>query len=254
MRIPIIAGNWKMNTSINEATDLVTAMKKKLNNIKGVDKVLCPPSISLNTVKGLIKGTSIKLGVQNVYFENKGAYTGEISPTMLTGLCDFVIVGHSERRALFGDTDQMVNKKVHAVLKVGLTPIICIGETLEQNDAGETIDVITKQVKAAFDGVESPQGAVIAYEPIWAIGTGKAAKGDQANAVMKVIRGTVAQIFNDQIAQEMRLQYGGSVTSGNVVEFLGQPDIDGALVGGASLKAEEFLTLVEKTAEIKKAG
>lgn len=254
MRIPIIAGNWKMNTNINDATDLVTAMKKRLNNIKGVEKVLCPPFISLSTVKGLIKGTSIKLGAQNIYYENKGAYTGEISPTMIAGLCDFVIIGHSERRALFGDTDQMVNKKVQSALKVGLTPIICVGETLEQNDAGETIDVITKQVRAAFDSIETPEGAIIAYEPIWAIGTGKAAKGDQANEVMKVIRSTVAQIYNDQIAEEMRIQYGGSVTSGNVVEFLGQPEIDGALVGGASLKAEEFIALVEKTAEIKKAG
>jgi triosephosphate isomerase len=254
MRIPIIAGNWKMNTTVAEASELVTAMKKKLNRTTGIEKVLCPPYVSLTAVHELIKGTSIKLGAQNMYFERSGAYTGEVSPVMLSGLCDFVILGHSERRAYFGETDQIVNRKVKAAFAIGLTPIVCVGESLEQNDAGETIEVITRQVKAAFEGIDSPQGAVIAYEPIWAIGTGKAARGDQANAVTKVIRSIVTQLYSGQVASEMRIQYGGSVSSTNVVEFLGQPEIDGALVGGASLKADEFLGIVEKTAEIKKSG
>lgn len=254
MRMPIIAGNWKMNTSVAEAAELVKGMKKKLNSISGVEKVLCPPFISLTTVKELIKGTSIKLGAQNMYFELTGAYTGEISPVMLAGLCEFVILGHSERRAHFGDSDQMVNKKVQAALGMQLTPIICVGESLEQNEAGETIEVVTKQVRAAFEGIDSPQGTVIAYEPIWAIGTGKAARGDQANATSGVIRSVVAQLYGDSVAQEIRIQYGGSVSSTNIAEYISQPEIDGALVGGASLKAAEFVGIVEQTAKIKKAG
>ena len=253
MRMPIISGNWKMNTSVAEATELVTGMKKKLNSISGVEKVLCPPFISLTTVKDLIKGTSIKLGAQNIYFELTGAYTGEISPVMLAGLCEFVILGHSERRAHFAESDQMVNKKVQAALGMQLTPIICVGESLEQNEAGETIEVVTRQVRAAFEGIESPRGAVIAYEPIWAIGTGKAARGDQANATSGVIRNIVAQLYGDSVAQEMRIQYGGSVSSGNIAEFISQPEIDGALVGGASLKAAEFVGIVGQAAKIKKA-
>ena len=243
-----------MNTTSTEAIDLVKAMKKKLNIISGVEKVLCPPFISLTTVRDLIKGTSIKLGAQNMYYERSGAYTGEISPVMLSGLCEYVILGHSERRAHFAESDQIVNKKMQAALSLHITPILCVGETLEQNEAGETIDVVTRQIKAAFDGIESPQDAVIAYEPIWAIGTGKAARGDQANAIHKVIRSVVAQLYDDSVAQNIRIQYGGSVTSSNVAEFMGQPEIDGALVGGASLKAAEFVGIVEQTSKLKKAG
>jgi triosephosphate isomerase len=254
MRTPIIAGNWKMNTNVAEAVELVKAMKEKLHQIAGVEKVLCPPFISLTTVKELIKGTSIKLGAQNMYFERSGAYTGEVSPAMLTGLCEFVILGHSERRGYFGETDQLVNKKIKAALAVGLTPIVCVGESLEQNNAGETVGVITRQVKAAFEGIASPRVTVIAYEPIWAIGTGKSASGEQANAVIKLIRSTVAQIYGDSVAQAMRIQYGGSVNNANIAEFIKQPEIDGALVGGASLKAPDFLGIVEQTAKIKKTG
>jgi len=254
MRTPIIAGNWKMNTTVAEAAELVKAMKEKLHHIAGVEKVLCPPFVSLTTVRELIKGTSIKLGAQNMYFERSGAYTGEISPPMLAGLCEFVILGHSERRGYFGESDQLVNKKVKAALGAGLIPIVCVGESLEQNNASETIAVITRQVKAAFDGIASPRGTVIAYEPIWAIGTGKAATGDQANATIKVIRDTVAQIYGDSVAKAIRIQYGGSVNSANVAEFVKQPEIDGALVGGASLKAPDFLGIVEQTAKIKKTG
>ena len=254
MRIPIIAGNWKMHTTVAEAAELVKAMKEKLHHLAGVEKVLCPPFVSLTTVKELVKGTSIKLGAQNMYFEHSGAYTGEVSPVMLVGLCEFVILGHSERRGYFGETDQLVNKKVKAALGTGLIPIICVGESLEQNNAGETIAVITRQVKAAFDGIASPRGTVMAYEPIWAIGTGKAATGSQANATIKVIRDTVAQIYGDSVAKSIRIQYGGSVNSANIAEFVKQPEIDGALVGGASLKAPDFLGIVEQTAKIKKTG
>ena len=254
MRTPIIAGNWKMNTTVTEAAELVKAMKEKLHHIAGVEKVICPPFVSLTTVKELIKGTSIKLGAQNMYFEHSGAYTGEVSPAMLVGVCEFVILGHSERRGYFGETDQLVNKKVKAALGAGLIPIVCIGESLEQNNAGETVPVVTRQVKAAFDGIASPRGTVIAHEPIWAIGTGKAATGGQANATIKVIRDTVAQIYGDSVAKAMRIQYGGSVNSANIAEFIKQPEIDGALVGGASLKAPDFLSIVEQTAKIKKTG
>jgi len=229
-------------------------MKKKLSSVTGVEKVLCPPFISLSIVKELIKGTSIKLSAQNMHYERSGAYTGEISPVMLSGLCDFVIVGHSERRALFGESDQIVNNKLRAALELRLIPIVCIGESLEQNEAGETINVVTKQIKAAFAGIESPQGTVIAYEPIWAIGTGKAARGDQANAIHKVVRSVITKLYGDSVAQEMRIQYGGSVTAANIAEFIGQPEIDGALVGGASLKAPEFISIVEQTSKIKKTG
>jgi triosephosphate isomerase len=254
MRTPVIAGNWKMNTTVAEAAELVKAMKEKLNQIAGVEKVLCPPFVSLTTVKELIKGTSIKLGAQNMYFERSGAYTGEVSPAMLAGLCELVILGHSERRGYFGETDQLVNKKAKAALGAGLTPIVCVGESLEQNNAGETVQVITRQVKSAFEGIDSPKGTILAYEPIWAIGTGKSASGEQANAVIKVIRDMIAWIYGDQIAQAMRIQYGGSVNNANIAEFIRQSEIDGALVGGASLKAPDFLGIVEQTAKIKKTG
>ena len=254
MRTPIIAGNWKMNTTVAEAAELVKAMKDKLNQITGVGKVLCPPIISLTAVKELIRGTSIKLGAQNMYFEKSGAFTGEVSPPMLAGLCEYVILGHSERRGYFGETDQIVNKKVKAALAVGLTPIVCVGESLKENEAGETIAVVTRQVKGAFEGIDSPKDTVIAYEPIWAIGTGKAATGAQANATIKVIRDTVAKLYGEQIAQAIRIQYGGSASSANIAEFISQPDIDGALVGGASLKAADFLGIVDQTAKIKKTG
>ncbi|MBE0481228.1 MAG: triose-phosphate isomerase [Dehalococcoidia bacterium] len=251
MRIPVVAANFKMNTTVAEAFELVTSMKKRLNRLSGVERVLCPPFISLVPVKEVIKGTSIKLGAQNMFYERSGAFTGEISPVMLAQICDYVILGHSERRARFGDTDEIVNKKLKAALAFGLAPIVCVGETLEQNEGGETIEVINRQVKAAFDGIDAFRDTVIAYEPIWAIGTGKAARGDQANAVIRVIRGALSKLYGDDAGQTVRIQYGGSVTASNIAEFISQPDVDGALVGGASLKAEEFLSIVEQTAKIK---
>ena len=250
MRTQLIAGNWKMNTTIAEASALVEAMKEKLDIIEGVEKVICPPFISLASIKQLLQGSSIKLGAQNMYFEEKGAYTGEVSPLMLSGICEFVILGHSERRQYFGETDEVVNKKVHAALKAGLTPILCLGEKLEEMEARKTEEVVTRQVNGALKGIESPQGLVIAYEPIWAIGTGRAATPEEANITIAVIRKTLSQLYGDGIALETRILYGGSVTADNIFEFVIQPEIDGALVGGASLKAEEFLSIVEQSAAI----
>jgi len=251
MRSPFIAGNWKMNTTVTEAEKLVLEMLEKLDRIEGVEKVLCPPFVSLVAVNMMLQGSSIRLGAQNMNFENEGAYTGEISPLMLIELCEFVILGHSERRWYFGETDEMVNKKVKAALANKLKPILCIGERLEENEAGKTEAVIDRQVTAALDGVGSISDLVIAYEPVWAIGTGKAASGKQAAATIQFIRDILAKLWNKSIAQDLRILYGGSVTGTNITEFLSHPGIDGALVGGASLKAEEFLNIVKQTAEIK---
>ncbi len=251
MRIPLIAGNWKMNTTVAEAIELIHNMVNGLDKIEGVEKVLCPPFISLSVVSGLVKGSSVKLGAQNMHFETKGAYTGEISPLMLTGLCEFVILGHSERRWYFGETDEIVNKKVKAALSSRLKPILCVGERLEENEAGRTEEVISKQINCDLSGIDPTSNIVIAYEPVWAIGTGKAASGEGAAATIKFIRACLAKLWDEDIAQGLRILYGGSVTSGNIAEFASQPEIDGALVGGSSLKAEEFLSIVNQTAAIK---
>ena len=251
MRSPFVAGNWKMNTTATEAEQLVFEMLEKLDRIEGVEKVLCPPFVSLVAVNMMLRGSSIKLGAQNMYFETAGAYTGEISPPMLCELCEFVILGHSERRWYFGETDEIVNKKVKAALSNKLKPILCVGERLEENEAGKTEEVINRQVTAALNGIEPVSNLVIAYEPVWAIGTGKAASGEQASATIQFIRGVLAKLWNKSIAQDLRILYGGSVTSANIAEFISHPEIDGALVGGASLKAGEFVSIVEQTAEIK---
>jgi triosephosphate isomerase len=251
MRIPFVAGNWKMNTTATEAERLVLEMLDKLDRIERVEKVLCPPFVSLVAVSMMLQGSTIKLGAQNMYFEAKGAYTGEISPLMLGELCEFVILGHSERRWYFGETDEIVNRKVKAALANKLKSILCVGERLEENEAGRTEEVVSRQLRGALDGIEPVRDLVIAYEPVWAIGTGKAASGKQAAATIQFIRAVVAKLWNKSIAQDLRILYGGSVTSANIAEFISHPEIDGALVGGASLKAEEFVSIVEKTAEIK---
>jgi len=248
----MIAGNWKMNTTVSEATELVKEMRAELDQIDNVDKVICPPFISLAVVGELIKGSSIKVGAQNIYFEEKGAYTGEISPLMLADQCEFVIIGHSERRQYFNETGEMVNKKIVAALKVGLKPILCIGEKLEENEAGRMEEVVTEQLRASLANIDYLNGLVIAYEPIWAIGTGKAATGKQANETIGLIRRNITKLYDKEIAQNMRILYGGSVTAANTTEFISQPEIDGALIGGASLKATEFLSIVRQTSEIKK--
>jgi len=251
MRKPLIAGNWKMNTNLSEATSLVQTMLPELDRIAGVEKVLCPPFISLVAVRELIKGTSVELGAQNMFSEDNGAYTGEVSPLMLIDLCEFVILGHSERRQYFAETDELVNKKVQKALDFGLTPILCVGERLEDNEAGRTEKIIKEQVQAALAGVNSTSHLVIAYEPIWAIGTGRAANGKQANATISLVRNTVASLWDSKSAQAIRIVYGGSVTGENIAEFIAEPEIDGALVGGASLKANEFVSIVSQTASLK---
>ena len=249
MRVPMIAGNWKMNTTVNEAVALVNGMHRGLEKIKSVEKVICPPFVSLAAVKGLIKGSSIKLGAQNLYYEEKGAYTGEISPLMLAELCEFVILGHSERRQYFNETNKLVNKKIRAALRVGLKPILCVGEKLEENEAGKTEEVVTGQLKYSLAGIDYSEGLVVAYEPIWAIGTGRAATGEQSNKTIGLIRSYIAQLYNANLAQNVRILYGGSVTADNIAEFIQQPEIDGALVGGASLKADQFLSIVKQASE-----
>lgn len=249
MRIPIIAGNWKMNKTIAEARELVNALCDELTRVAANGKVqiiLCPPFIAIPEVAARVKDTPIKIGAQNLFWEVKGAFTGEIAPTMLNQVCDYVIVGHSERRQSFGETDESVNRKTKAALAHHLTPIVCVGENLQQNEAGQTETVVSAQVRAAFKEIARDDAAriVIAYEPIWAIGTGKAASGAGANAVIGLtIRGALAELYDEATAQTIRVQYGGSVTPKNVAEFFAQPEIDGALVGGASLVAADFIAI-----------
>lgn len=251
MPMPLIAGNWKMNTNLDEAIKLVGSLRLELRKWAGVEKVLCPPFISLVAVSRMLHGTVIKLGAQNMHFEEKGAYTGEVSPLMLAGLCQYVILGHSERRQFFNETGEIVNKKVKAALKAGIKPILCIGERLEEREAGETEKVVTEQLNSALANVDSLKGTVIAYEPVWAIGTGRSATGEQANETIAFIRQRISALYDTETARNLRILYGGSVTGDNIAEFVKQPEIDGALVGGASLIAEEFLSIVKQTAEIK---
>lgn len=250
MRTPLIAANWKMNTTVSEAVELVHKILGALDRIDSVEKVICPPFISLIAVAEIIGGSSLKLGAQNMHFDEKGAYTGEISPLMLAGLCQFVIIGHSERRQYFNETDEMINKKIKTALEFEIIPILCIGEKLEENEAGRTSDIVSRQLESALAGVDSLSKTVIAYEPIWAIGTGRSAIGKQANETIGFIRHRIAALYNEETASNTRILYGGSVTAKNVAEFIKQPEIDGALVGGASLKAEQFISIVKQTAEI----
>jgi len=252
MRRFFIAGNWKMNTTLMEAVDLVNEMKEPLDRFENVDKVVCPPFISLAVISEILMDSSIMVGAQNVYFKEKGAFTGEISTAMLVDICEYVIIGHSERRQYFREADETVNQKVRAALDAGLKPIICVGENLDQNKAGETETIVTNQIKRALDDVNYSPSIVIAYEPIWAIGTGMASTGADANATIKIVRNTIAEIYNGRAAQDMRILYGGSVTAANIGEFISQPEIDGGLVGGASLKSAEFISMVEQAASIRK--
>lgn len=252
-RIPFVAGNWKMFKTIAEARQLVSEMIPGLQAVKGVEKVLCPPYTSLLAVKALLEGTDIGCGAQNMHWESSGAFTGEISPNMVAELCQYVIIGHSERRTYFGETDETVNRKIKAALMNSLIPIMCIGETLQENEAGLTKQVLEKQITGGLVEVVLPKtnqtgkvNLIIAYEPVWAIGTGKAATSTGADSVIgDIIRPAVAKIFGDEVAQSMQILYGGSVKASNAQEFFAQPNIDGALVGGASLKVEEFVPIVQ---------
>ncbi|MGB9641344.1 MAG: triose-phosphate isomerase [Anaerolineales bacterium] len=254
-RIPLIAGNWKMYKTIAEARQLVPELVRGLESFASVEKAICPPFTALLAVKALLEGSTIRLGAQNMHWENSGAFTGEISPLMVAELCTYVILGHSERRAYFGETDEIVNKKVKAAYGAGLVPILCVGETLQENEAGQTGEVVERQVKLGLRDValtyqkDESVNLVIAYEPVWAIGTGRAASGEGANAVVsQFIRPSLAQLFGNEVAQSVRVLYGGSVKASNASEFFNQPEIDGALVGGASLKADEFIGIVQAAA------
>ena len=245
MRKPIIAGNWKMHKTIAEALEFVSDIKDRVNNEK-VEAVICAPFTLLKDLKEATKGTSIKVGAQNMHFEEKGAFTGEISPLMLKELdMDYVVIGHSERRQYFNETNETVNKKVLKALEVGIDPILCVGETLEEREAGNTKDICKVQVEKALENVSKEDIAkvVIAYEPIWAIGTGKTATSEDANDVIAYIREVIANLYGE-LASDVRIQYGGSVKPSNVTEIMSQSDIDGALVGGASLQANDYVELV----------
>lgn len=248
MRTPLVAGNWKMNKTVAEARDLVNVLAAPLSAISDVEKVLCPPYIAIAAVSALLERTGIGLGAQNLHWEEKGAFTGEVAPNMIREYCGYVIIGHSERRIYFGETDETVNRKVIAALKHNLTPIVCVGETLDQYESGRTAEVVRRQIGAGLAGIDSADAAkiVVAYEPVWAIGTGKASSGDNANDVhQKVIRPALSELFGADGAQAMRILYGGSVTASNASEFFAYPDIDGALVGGASLKPDEFVAITK---------
>jgi triosephosphate isomerase len=250
MRIPMIAGNWKMNTTVEDAVKLVKKMLPELDKVRNVEKVVCPPFVSLASVKEVIKSSSVKLGAQNMFYEEKGAYTGEVSSPMLAGLCDYVILGHSERRQYFGETPEIVNKKVKAAVKDMIKPIFCVGESLAENEEGKTEEVLTRQCMAASDRLYFFGGMVIAYEPVWAIGTGKSATGEQANKTIGFIRQLVRHRHGEEIADSVRILYGGSVTAANIAEFMNEPEIDGALVGGASLKADDFVKITQQAARV----
>ena len=248
MRKPFVAGNWKMNKTVKESLALVRDLLPGMEAVTGVEKVLCPPFPSLFAVSTLISGLDIGLGAQNMHWEASGAYTGEVSANMIKELCQYVIIGHSERRQYFAETDQTVNRKVKAALSAELIPIVCVGETLEQKQAGQTAGVVIRQVRDGLQGLTSVEASriVIAYEPVWAIGTGLASGGQDANDVVKdMIRPTLASLFGENIAQAVQVLYGGSVTGKNAAEFFNQSDIDGALVGGASLKVDDFLQIIK---------
>ncbi len=246
MRKSIIAGNWKMNTSVDEAVRLGGEVERACAGLDAVEIVLCPPFISLDVVGRALRDGTLKLGAQNVHWEPDGAHTGEISAKMLRDLgCDYVIVGHSERRMNLGETDERINRKIHAVLEQDMRPILCVGETWEQREAGRTESVVREQVERAIAGLEgSLDGTVIAYEPVWAIGTGRSATTEQAQDAHALIRGLIRRLSGPAVADAMRIQYGGSVKPANAKELFAQPDVDGGLIGGASLVADSFQQIV----------
>jgi len=247
-RLPIIAGNWKMYKTQADAAELAKALVGTVGSASGVEVVLCPTYTSLATVEKAIAGSKIKLGAQNCHYEEQGAFTGEISIPMLKEIgCAYVIIGHSERRQYYAETDENINKKAQALYKHGLIPIICVGETLAQRQANKTAEVIKTQVRGCLSGLPADKVAesVIAYEPVWAIGTGVVATKEQAQEAHSIIRTLVAEMFTKDVANSIRIQYGGSVKPDNVKELMAQPDIDGALVGGASLKADSFTAIVK---------
>lgn len=245
-RTMLVAGNWKMNKTVAETRALVSEMGRELKDVSGIQKVICPPFVSLLAAANLLGGTDIALGAQNMHWEEKGAFTGEISPLMLQELCRYVILGHSERRQYFGETDETVNKKTLAAQSHGLLPIVCVGETLQQYETGQTAAVVRRQIAEGLRGVSA--SLVIAYEPVWAIGTGKASSPENAQSVHgEVIRPALKELFG-AAAEDIQILYGGSVNAANAAQFFAQPDIDGALVGGASLKTADFVAIARAAA------
>ena len=244
MRKPIIAGNWKMNNTASQGVALVNAIAPLVTDAN-CDVVVCVPAINIPAIAEAIKGTNIKLGAENVHFAEKGAYTGEISAAMLLEYnVEYVIIGHSERRQYFAETDETVNKRTLTALNAGLTPIVCIGESLEERETGKTEEVLATQIHEGLKGIEDITKIVIAYEPVWAIGTGKTATAEQANETIAFIRKTVGEMFNASAADALRIQYGGSMNAANCKELMAMPEIDGGLIGGASLKAPDFAAIV----------
>ena len=253
MRKLFVAGNWKMNKTIAEAEDLVKALLPEIKKVENVDTAVCPPYLAVPAVAKICQDTLLKVGAQNVFWEESGAYTGEIAPAMAAEICNLVIVGHSERRKYFGETDATVNLRLKAALKAGLHVIVCVGETLEENEAGETEAVVTRQINQGLAEITADQAAnlTIAYEPVWAIGTGRAATPEDANHVHKnVVRPLLKNLFGAERAESMRIQYGGSIKPNNAAELFGMSDIDGGLVGGASLKADSFAAIIKAAAMV----
>lgn len=246
-RLPFIAGNWKMNKTVGEALDLVRELKKGISGVKEVEVAVAPPFTALYAVRKELEGSTIRLAAQNLYWEEKGAFTGEVSPLMVKEVgCHYVIIGHSERRQFFGETDETVNRRIKAALAQGLKVIFCMGETLKEREEGRTFPVIERQMSGGLKGLgdKDLRNIVTAYEPVWAIGTGKTATPEQAEEVHRFIREKVEKLYSRKVSEEIRIQYGGSVTPENIKGLMSQPDIDGALVGGASLKAESFSKIV----------
>ena len=247
----VVAGNWKMNTTVAEAVALAAAVRDGAASASGVELVLCPPFVSLAAVSDAVKGSAVKVGAQNMHFEDSGAFTGEVSPGMLQDLCDYVIVGHSERRQMFAETDETVNNKVKAAQAAGLKPIMCVGETLEEREAGKASDIISGQVRAGLEGITDTSGLIVAYEPIWAIGTGRSATPETAVEIMGgAILETLRSLFPAS-ADNISLLYGGSMNAGNAGAFAAQSCIHGGLVGGAALQAESFLQVAAAIAAAK---
>ena len=248
MRTPVIAGNWKMNKTVAEAVALASEIKEKVAGVENVKIIVCPVFTAVKSVADVLKGTNVKVGAQDMYWETSGAFTGEVSGEMLLEAgAEYVIIGHSERRQYFGETNETVNKKLKKALSIGLKPIVCIGETLADRESGATEAVVEKQVREGFVGLtaEEMKGTIIAYEPVWAIGTGKTATAEQAEAVHAFVRNLVAQLWDKETADAVVIQYGGSMKPENVASLLAQPDIDGGLIGGAALKADSFEKLVK---------
>ncbi len=251
MRKPFIAGNWKMNMNAAGAVSLAGGLVKELDGVDSVDVAVCPPFVYLQAVSAALSTSNIALGAQNVYFEKNGAFTGEISCDMLKDIgCAYVIIGHSERRHVMGEADELINRKITAAINSGLLPIFCVGELLEERNAGTTNDVVTRQVKNGLAGIckERIQAVTIAYEPVWAIGTGLTATPEQAQEVHLMIRGLLTDMYDGDIAQSLRIQYGGSAKPANTADLMSQPDVDGLLVGGASLKVNDFAAMVKTVA------